>query len=136
SLALAIYSASSIYLLRYFTNDSMVGTYATATRLVGISSYIPTAIYMAMLPSAVRLASAGEEGRGDKEEARSKKEESEGRKYKGTGKREENVTLSPSHPLTPSPPHPLNPQLDDLQSRTFKYILIAGFWCTAIVYIL
>jgi O-antigen/teichoic acid export membrane protein len=88
SLTLQIYSASSIYILGFFTSAGMVGTYATAVRLVGISSYIPTAIYMAMLPSAVRMASLG----GD--------------------------------------------ELDQVQARTFKYIVICGFWCTAIVFLL
>lgn len=55
-LVMQLYTFSSIFILRHFTNEAVVGVYSQAQRLFGTVMFIPTALSMALLPSMARLA--------------------------------------------------------------------------------
>jgi len=58
SIVRLFYGPTSVFLLRYFTNEATVGVHSQSIRLLGTLLFIPTALAFALLPSLARMAEA------------------------------------------------------------------------------
>lgn len=55
-LVLQFYATGTIFALKHFTDESTIGVYSQANKLLGTFLFLPSALGMAMLPSLARLA--------------------------------------------------------------------------------
>ena len=55
TILLTLYSASSMFILKKYADEAMIGTFFQANKLSGTLLFVPTVITMAILPSTVRL---------------------------------------------------------------------------------